>query len=292
MRRATGEGVQRFLCLAAGSGTTTAGLWVTFDPDSGVPRLARSLSEAPKVAAKASLRISVRAEQAGPAIALLERPALAGATPDGIAVGPAWWVGRGWHRFRTLGNRNFPNTDEENSPIDWLPYQPTALELSRGLHPVESSAWAAASTIAVASPAVHFESGSDFRFVRGALDAGIALALASAYDRESSHTYIMPFLMALATRTGSLRPEEAVVSATINAAFALGCADHCGSLEAGKRADLVILNTPDYRDLTRSVGVNLIGATIIRGELYSQPEVPWQASLLNAFPTSRKAAIS
>ena len=45
---------------------------------------------------------------------------------------------------------------------------------------------------------------------------------------------------------------------TINAAYALGVGDEVGSLEAGKRADILVLNLSDYREIPRRIGVNQV----------------------------------
>jgi imidazolonepropionase len=68
--------------------------------------------------------------------------------------------------------------------------------------------------------------------------------------------------------------EEAIVGATINGAHALGRGDRVGSLEVGKRADLLLLNTPDYRDVAHLLGTNLVHMTIRDGEvIYKEGEV-------------------
>jgi imidazolonepropionase len=68
--------------------------------------------------------------------------------------------------------------------------------------------------------------------------------------------------------------EEAISAATINGAYALGCAARTGSLEPGKSADLVILNAEDYRDLSSSIGTNLVHLAMKRGKfIYQEGEV-------------------
>ncbi|HFC13022.1 MAG TPA: imidazolonepropionase, partial [Anaerolineae bacterium] len=52
---------------------------------------------------------------------------------------------------------------------------------------------------------------------------------------------------------------------TINAAHALGLGDTIGSIEVGKSADFLILNTDDYRNLTYLLGGNLISKTFVAG---------------------------
>jgi imidazolonepropionase len=44
-------------------------------------------------------------------------------------------------------------------------------------------------------------------------------------------------------------------------------ADRIGSIESGKQADLLILNTPDYRHLAYQFGGNLVESVFKRGEM-------------------------
>jgi imidazolonepropionase len=67
-----------------------------------------------------------------------------------------------------------------------------------------------------------------------------------------------------------MTPEEAICAATFNAACAIGCEQRVGSLEAGKSADLIILNASDYREIPYHFGVNLVRMTVKRGETVYQ----------------------
>ena len=83
----------------------------------------------------------------------------------------------------------------------------------------------------------------------------------------------MLIILSLACSQMGMTPAEAISAATINGAHALGRADRVGSIEAGKQADLVICNVPDYREIPYHFGVNLVEMTIKRGRvLYQQAE--------------------
>jgi imidazolonepropionase len=64
--------------------------------------------------------------------------------------------------------------------------------------------------------------------------------------------------------------EEALTAATLNGASSLGLAADRGSLETGKRADVVVLGAPNFLHLVYHFGVNLVsdvfrgGAHVIR----------------------------
>ena len=73
--------------------------------------------------------------------------------------------------------------------------------------------------------------------------------------------------MAIACRYQRILPAEALNASTINAAYAIGLEDRIGSLEAGKQADLLIVNAPDYRHLAYQFGTNLVESVIKRGQL-------------------------
>ncbi len=90
------------------------------------------------------------------------------------------------------------------------------------------------------------------------VEMGAAVALASGYDSKDAHIFSMQMVVALAVLRLRLTIEQAISATTINAAHALGCADQVGSLEAGKRADILVLNVSDYRELPRRIGVNQV----------------------------------
>ena len=60
---------------------------------------------------------------------------------------------------------------------------------------------------------------------------------------------------------------EAFNAATINAAFAIGQGQRVGSIEEGKRADLVIFDSSDYREIAYEFGSNLARTVIKRGRV-------------------------
>jgi len=127
-------------------------------------------------------------------------------------------------------------------------------------------------TVGVVIPAVNFNLGScHFADARGLIDAGVALALATDINPGSAPCPSMPMVMAIATRYQRLLPAEALNAATINAAYAVGLGDVVGSLQPGKRADILILNTRDYRHLAYEFGVNPVVTVIKAGEPITSP---------------------
>jgi imidazolonepropionase len=109
------------------------------------------------------------------------------------------------------------------------------------------------------------------------VEAGVAVALATDFNPGTSPTYSMQMILSLACSQMRMTPAEALAAATINGAHALRCADHVGSIEAGKDADLVIFDAPDYREIPYHFGVNLVAMTIKRGQvLYREGDIQWQ----------------
>lgn len=132
----------------------------------------------------------------------------------------------------------------------------------------EAARLAESSTVGVVLPAVNFHLGSHhFADARGLVDAGVALALATDINPGSAPCPSMPLVMAIACRYQGLLPAEALHAATINAAYAIGLGDRIGSLEAGKQADVLIIDAPDYRHLAYQFGGNLVAQVIKRGRL-------------------------
>jgi imidazolonepropionase len=97
------------------------------------------------------------------------------------------------------------------------------------------------------------------------IDRGVAVALATDVNPGAGFSPSMPFAIALACFAMNLTFEEALVAATINAAYALDVHTRCGSLEPGKQMDAVIVKGPAI-DLTR-VGVTTIHAVVKGGRI-------------------------
>jgi len=102
-----------------------------------------------------------------------------------------------------------------------------------------------------------------FAPARSLIEAGVPVALGSDANPGGGLSPSLPFAMALACFGMGLSLEEALAAATINAAHSLDVHHDVGSVEKGKRADLVILRSPRMLDLLR-VGVPAI-STVIKG---------------------------
>jgi imidazolonepropionase len=137
----------------------------------------------------------------------------------------------------------------------------------RGLEAASDVSRLARAPMLVLTPGVNFRRG-DGRYApaRQLVDAGAALALATGYDHLTCPTSSIPMILSIACTQMRLTPAEALTAVTINAAAALGLAAEIGSLEVGKRADLLIMNCGDYRDIPICFGMNLIGSVMRAGE--------------------------
>ncbi|HVF48142.1 MAG TPA: imidazolonepropionase [Pyrinomonadaceae bacterium] len=118
---------------------------------------------------------------------------------------------------------------------------------------------AASETIGVVIPTESFNAGkTKFAPARRMIDAGCAVALTTDYNPGSAPCPSLPMAMAISTRYQNLLPAEALCAATINAAYSIGLGTTHGSLEVGKVADLLILDTDDHRQLAHEFGGNLV----------------------------------
>lgn len=102
---------------------------------------------------------------------------------------------------------------------------------------------------------------------RRLIEGGIPVALATNFNPGSSPTLNMQMILSLACSQMRMSPAEAISAATINGAHAVGLGDRLGSLEAGKQADLVIMDVSDYREIPYYFGMNHCETVVKKGRV-------------------------
>ena len=129
-------------------------------------------------------------------------------------------------------------------------------------------ALARSDVVATLLPGANFHLGlKRYPPARRLIDAGAAVALATDFNPGTSPTLNMQFVLSLACAQMGMTPAEAITAATLNGAGALHRANRVGSLEAGKQADLIVLDLPDYREIPYYFAVNHCGITVKRGQI-------------------------
>jgi len=119
--------------------------------------------------------------------------------------------------------------------------------------------------IAVLLPGAAFSLMTDrYADARKMIDIGAPIALGTDYN-PSCWTETIQIAIALACRQMKMTPTEAISATTINAAHAVHRANDVGSIEAGKKADIIILNIPNHRFLGYRFGVNLVDKVFKEG---------------------------
>lgn len=129
------------------------------------------------------------------------------------------------------------------------------------------AALAAKGVVATLLPGTAFSLKERYARAREMIDAGCAVALASDFNPGSCHTESIPLIVSLATLYMGMTPEETISALTINGAAALGRADTIGSLDPGKKGDVVIMKDPSYHFLSYHIGVNTVERVIKNGRL-------------------------
>jgi imidazolonepropionase len=102
---------------------------------------------------------------------------------------------------------------------------------------------------------------------RGLVDAGAAVALATDFNPGSAFCESLPLVCSLAATQLHLSPREALGACTVNAAHVLGRADRIGRLAPGYRADVALLDAPDWRYLAYHLGSRVVTEVVVGGEL-------------------------
>ena len=115
-------------------------------------------------------------------------------------------------------------------------------------------------------PAAFYLRLGRFAPARALVEAGAPVALATDVNPGGGLSPSLPFAMAIGCFAMGLSLEEALAAVTVNAAFSLDLDGETGSIEPGKRADMVVLRSPRLLDLVR-VGVPAIRAVVKGGRV-------------------------
>lgn len=120
-------------------------------------------------------------------------------------------------------------------------------------------------TIATLLPATAFSLGAEYARGRKMIDMGAAVAIASDYNPGSCHTCSIPLIIAISCIYMHLSIEEVITALTINGAAAVGRTDSIGSIEEGKKADIIILEKPSIHFLPYCTAMNIVETVIKDG---------------------------
>lgn len=122
-------------------------------------------------------------------------------------------------------------------------------------------------TIATLLPATAFCLREEYARGRQMIDAGCAVALATDFNPGSCFTNSIPLVIALAAIHMRLSIEEIITALTINAAAAVGRQETIGSIEKGKKADIIVLEYPSINFLPYHAAVNIVETVIKNGKI-------------------------
>jgi len=103
---------------------------------------------------------------------------------------------------------------------------------------------------------------------------GVPVSLATDFNPGTSPLLSMQLVMSLACSYLRMSPAEALSAATLNAAYAVARGSSVGALVPGRRADIVIINAEDYREIAYFVGSNLAWATLKKGLVIAREGTP------------------
>lgn len=125
-------------------------------------------------------------------------------------------------------------------------------------------------TVATLLPATAFCLKEEYARAREMIDSGCAVALATDFNPGSCFTNSIPLVIALAALHMKMSVEEIITALTINAAAAVRRSDTIGSIEAGKKADIIILEYPSIHFLPYHAAVNIVETVIKNGKIIGE----------------------
>lgn len=124
-------------------------------------------------------------------------------------------------------------------------------------------------TIVVLLPTSPFCYVGKYANARGMIERGIPIALATDVS-AANLCESMQMMMTLAVLRMKMTASEALTAATINAAFSINREKEIGTLEVGKKADIIIFDTPNHLFFAYNYGINLVDKVFKDGKLVAE----------------------
>ncbi|MEA2246926.1 MAG: imidazolonepropionase [Solirubrobacteraceae bacterium] len=144
------------------------------------------------------------------------------------------------------------------------------------MHPDDVEPLASSECAAVLLPGAEFLGAERVAPARDLADAGAICVLGTDLNPGTSPIASMPAIVGLAVRRYGWSVREALLACTLNAAFVLGLSGEVGTLEPGRRADVILLDTPaahlPYRFARNPVCAVLAGGQAV----WVRPDSAWR----------------
>ena len=126
--------------------------------------------------------------------------------------------------------------------------------------------------VATILPGTAFSLKEKYARAREMIDRGAAVALATDLNPGSCFSESIPLIFSLATLYMNVSTEEAITALTINGAAALDRADTIGSIDVGKKADMILLEFESYKFIPYHIGISTVEKVIKGGKLVFDKE--------------------
>jgi imidazolonepropionase len=144
------------------------------------------------------------------------------------------------------------------------------------MHPDDVAPLAASECGAVLLPGAELMNAEHVAPARALAGAGAICVLATDLNPGTSPVASLPVIIGLAVRRYGWSVREALLAATLNAAWVLAWSDELGSLEAGKRADVLLLDGP-AEHVPYRFGHNPVAVVLCAGEpVWVRPDQAWR----------------
>lgn len=122
-------------------------------------------------------------------------------------------------------------------------------------------------TIANLLPSTSFFLNKKYAPARKLIDAGCAVSVSSDYNPGSTPSENFQLTLQIAGNKLRMLPNEILTAATINPAYSLDIDNKVGTLEVGKRADILLLNSKNIDYFIYHYGINHTDTVIKNGRI-------------------------